>query len=275
MRHTLILIILCALSVVARAQDKIYCRDGKVIDGRVARVGTKTIIYRKTHDEDVEYTIQRKDVTRIVYANGVVDDFGGTGGTSGKKPRPYYGKNIISVMPAVYTACIDNSMSDPGIGVSYERLLDDHGHIGLYLPVIVNFPSVRDYEGPLGGSGSGLPTYNSYCFMPGVKFYPGPGSDKVRYSIGGSFFLITGKEPYMVYAANTYSTGTPSGTYTYSMFGLMINNSVSFMASRHVCMSFNIVAGIPFSDNRYANYEGDIGVTAPLVQFSLQMGYRN
>ena len=145
-----------AICFSARAQDKIYKTDGGVIEAKVKKVDPAAVIYKRFDNQDgPEYTILKKQVTKIVYQNGTTDGFEGdakkdasgnnSGVKGGKAAKSKYGDNIISVTPGAYTAAVDGSMNDVGVGISYERLLDKRGHIGLNLPVLMSFSSNKDY----------------------------------------------------------------------------------------------------------------------------------
>src|SRR5271166_2317949 len=100
-----ICITLTALS--AYAQDKIYKKDGNEIDAKVKSVGEKTVTYKRFDNQDgPEYSILKKDITKIVYQNGSTDVFEGFDkdvepGRGARRPKEKdkgvkYGKNIFS-----------------------------------------------------------------------------------------------------------------------------------------------------------------------------------
>jgi hypothetical protein len=268
------------LSMYANAQDKIYKKSGGVIDAKVKMVSDNAIEYKRANNADgPDYTILKRDVDKIVYQNGTVDNFeeGGHDGIhahgKGKSVKPKYGDNIISVMP-VYTAQLDGGtdfpgFSDPGIGISYERLLDKNGHISFYLPVVLSFASQGDYRSyttTLGNSG-----YTSVMFMPGIKFYPARNTEKFRYSLGASFFAMTGNEPYAVYDYS-YTSSYIGGDWNYTMYGIMVINSLNVTVN-HLFVAFDFGMGVPFSDNRRRNYTF-IDNPFPIVQFGVKVGVR-
>ena len=220
MRHLskILLLFVASISVAAglRAQDKIYKTDNSIIEAKVKKVDPASIVYKRFDNQDgPEYTILKKEVVKIIYQNGVTDIFDegengkaerkGAGskndkGGDNKSVKKKYGNNILSLVPGAYTVSVDGSINDVGIGASYERLLDKHGHIGLILPVVVCFASSKDfnnyaynYYNSNGATYSG--NYHSVFLMPGVKFYPATSKNAVRYSIGASLFCAFGTEP--------------------------------------------------------------------------------
>jgi hypothetical protein len=293
--NTSLLIILAAASFSVHAQDKIYKTDGTVIDAKVTAVATATVTYKRYDNQGgPDYTILKKDVAQIKYENGTTDVIAGAtvkenhrtyakGGAKKEKYEKKYGDNILSIIPAGYTVSADGTMNDVGIGICYERLLDEKGHISFNLPILVSFSSSRDFNNSNLYYPNGLPTninyndYHSYFINPGVKFYPAPNRERVRYSLGLSFFAIFGSEPYAVYDNNSQTGIYPSGNYNYSLYGFMLSNSVNIAATKHFGMAIDLGAGIPISDNRFADNDGLDGllggVGGPFIQFGLRIGY--
>ena len=283
---TCLLAIILLFSIAAHAQDKIYKKDGGVINAKVKTIGSNTITYKRFDNQDgPEYTIFKKDVTKIVYENGTTDSFEGTdaneptkrsgsAGPKAGKTSKKYGDNILSIIPGAYTADLDGTMNDPGIGICYERLLDERGHISITLPLVISFLSDKDFSNYYyNGSYSGYTSakgYTSLSLMPGIKFYPARSNNVVRYSLGASFFTIVGKEPFYVYSSNTSS----SSDYHYTMYGLMLSNSINFSPTKHLYIAMDLNSCMPLSDNRRADRSSLDLIFAPLMQFLLKVGYR-
>ena len=284
--------IVLLLSFSALAQDKLYKKDGTVIAVIVKTVGSNTINYTRFDNQGgPEYTILKKEVSKIIYQNGTTDNFNektssndkGLGDSKNGKFAKKYGNNIISIIPGAYTASVDGTINDVGIGISYERFLDPKCHISLCVPVLFSFSSNKDYNNSIVYNGQ--TSYNSYTsvyFMPGIKFYPASRKEKVRYSIGASFFTIFGSEPYSVY--DNYNNGgglyPEPGSYNYVMYGFIISNSVNISVTKHMYFAIDLGTGIPISDNRYAQnnsiglgQDGN-GIFDPWIQCGLKVGYR-
>jgi hypothetical protein len=276
--------VLCIISLSASAQDKIFKKDGKVIESKVKAIGDNTIVYKRFDNQDgPEYTLFKNEVNKIVYENGTTDNFNGTGSMHGKAKGPN-GKNakspdnILAVIPGAYTAAVDGTMNDVGIGLSYERLADNNGHFGLLLPLMINFSSKQDYANNYyyGSSTgySGDKSYRSVMFAPGAKFYPARKNETVRYALGFQFFALFGKEPYEIYDGSYTSSSTLQQDWKYNMFGMIISNSVSLSVAEKFYMEFFINGCIPFSDNRFNNHTASDNLFAPFIQFGFKMGGR-
>ena len=276
--RTYLLFCLLFATLCVSAQDKIYRTNGKVIEAKVKSVENNTVTYIRSDNPDgPSYTIVKGEVEKIVYQNGSVDNFsGGSGGNSKRdKGHKRLGNNFLSLAPAIYTFGLDGqSLKDPGIGICYERLLDKDGHIGFVLPVVLNFTQKSDfYYYSYGSNNSTDKSYHSMMFMPGVKFYPAKAYQKVRYALGVSLFTMFGSEPYWAYDQN--NTGTsPQGDWHYTMYGLIVSNSVNISVTPKFYMALDVNAGIPFFDNRFRDMSTLDGIVSPLMQIALKTGYR-
>lgn len=64
------------LATAVKAQDKIHKADGEIINAKVKSVGTSTITYVRFENQDgPEYTVDKDDVSEIIYENGSKDVF--------------------------------------------------------------------------------------------------------------------------------------------------------------------------------------------------------
>ena len=296
-------------SITLLAQDKIYTKAGEVISAKVTSINVNTITYKRfDNQQGPDYTISKKDVLKIIYENGTTDNFEGQetiettqrsvksnrgtdknlkkDGNSNKqsvtdrikaaadKNLKKYGSNIFTIVPGAYTADMDGSLGDVGIGLCYERLLDARGHISVTLPVLVNFSSNRSGNGFLNGypgSVASVSGYTALSLMPGVKFYPARKDRSVRYAIGASFFAFFGSEPSFVYDPNTGG----GGNIHYALYGLMLTNSINISVTKHLFLGLDFNSGIPVSDNRFVDRSGVEEIfIAPILQFVLKVGYR-
>ena len=267
----------------ANAQDKIYKKDGTVIDAIIKEVGDKTINYKRFDNPNgPDYTILKKNSLRIVYQDGTFDNFDGNGKTA-STPKiekegnntplvKRFGDNILTFIPGSYTMC--TSINDPGIGICYERLLDNKGHFSLVLPVTLNFSQKKDFNTNLYYYNNYLNSsvnYYSYLLMPGVKIYPLNSSYKVRHALGASFFVISGTEPYWSY--DYTASPASSDKWRYTMYGMVLSNSVNVSVTRNFYMELDMNIGLPFSDNRISDH-ASVDITGPLLQFALKAGGR-
>jgi hypothetical protein len=268
-------IIICSLlfATGVYAQDKIYTHDGDVINGTVKEVGVKNISYKKADNTDgPTYTIPKAQVDKIEYKNGSTDDFEEANNIQAAVPHhrhhgagaegdgKHYGANIISVIP--FTMIGDNIQSGPGLGISYERMLDKKGMISFYLPLAVNFVTTTYYGTPYSSYTTNNTSSNFYA-MPGVKIYPTGSNGICKYALGTSLFISDGTK----YTTDSYGYQIKQ---TYGTFGIIINNSLNVCANSHIY--FNIEGGLGMSYTGWGGNANKFG--GFLGQFSMRVGYR-
>ena len=281
--------LLLAITLTAFAQDKIYTNEGNTIEAKVISISPSKVLYKRFENQaGPEYNLPLRDIKKIVYQNGTVDEFNGRTFTPAKKTdrrgnartkaRYELGNNIVSVIPGAYTYAFEGNMNDPGVGICYERNLERNGHLSVVLPILYNFSSDKDFVNYLSSSSSsyaGAGNYHSVSFMPGVKFYPASNKNRVRYSLGLSIFATFGSEPYTAYDRSYYarSSSNPQDWH-YSVYGLLFSNSLNASVTKHFFIGIDINAGMPLSDNRDKDYNSTIGSLTPLMQFVLKVGAR-
>lgn len=285
----LILSLLFLVPFSLQAQDKIYKRDGSIIESKVRTVSASKITYKRfDNQEGPDYSTYVRDVEKIIYQNGVVDNFETKAHSREGRIRKEkkidgadkHGNNLFTFVPGAYTAALNGTINDPGIGFCYERLLDDDGHIGFVLPLLYSFAQNKNYNNYYYTSSyayTGPNNHTSLTFAPGVKFYPDRGERMARYAIGASFFATMGTEPYDVYD-NNFSSGVAPGTrgdWRYTMYGALVSNSINITVSKHFYMEFDVNGMVAFSDNRRrdASFMND-DMALPVLQFVLKTGVR-
>jgi len=275
----------------AFAQDKIYTRNGDVMEVKVKVIGEKNITYKRVDNEDgPSYIINKKEVERIQYENGdedvIVSERRGPMRPDRmerfdkhRKPKLDYGNNIISAAPLQITE------NGPGFGLSYERVLDKKNNIvSFYMPFVMSFNmdnSRYDYYGYYNNSRH---DYSFYA-MPGLKFYPTGGKGKVRYAIGPNIVLRYAQYTDYYYYGDIYpyySSYYYPGPYkvdrnSFTM-GMIVNNSLNINPTPHLHMGLELGVGFSYFTNTSNNYnyylnEND-GEPVPLVQFGFHIGYR-
>lgn len=73
------LFLLMSASCLTYGQDIIFKTDGSRINAKVSKVATETIEYKNLDNPDgPSYEVSKKEVTKIVYKNGYVEDISGT-----------------------------------------------------------------------------------------------------------------------------------------------------------------------------------------------------
>src|SRR5690606_17813393 len=176
------------LSVPAAAQDKIYKKDGAIIDAEIKEVGTRTIKYKRANNSDgPDFVIGKNEVEKIRYEDGTEDYYDPrrrmmdrarpeTASRKGVK----YGNNILAANPLQIMTSGESSYTGNdgpsfGFGISYERILDKNGIVSFYLPAYVGFLNTNSYNtyyGPNPNPTIQNKNLTNIYIMPGVKFYP-------------------------------------------------------------------------------------------------------
>lgn len=184
-------------------------------------------------------------------------------------------RNVIAISPFQFT---ENGV---GVGLSYERSLDEAGYISLYVPIMATFKNRSDFNYYYYGNGA---NNNMYYAMPGVKFYP-TRMGKVKYAIGPSAVIAFGhKDNYLPkmydpYVTNYYNGGYVTYPYPYYnynfgtdrfLLGMMLNNSLNFNPTPHFYAGIEFGFGFTFID-RVGGYETG---TKGLAQGAFKVGYR-
>jgi len=185
----------------------------------------------------------------------------------------------IAFSPLQYT---ENGV---GVGLSYERALDKNGIVSAYVPAIATFNlKHRDHNYYDNGyyydpyyNNNQRPSYMVYL-MPGVKFYP-TGMGKVKYAIGPNAVIGMGQKTTrynypMYYTSSYYNPGYT--TYVPAerienrlLLGMMINNSLNIMATKHLYIGAEMGFGFTYYD-KVGNYNEGINF---LTQGAFKMGY--
>lgn len=248
------------------AQDKLYKKNGDMMEVSVTEITPRTITYKKTgNPEGPSYTINKGEVAKIIYPNGSEDYFGEADKkASGRKRNTKYGNNIISIMPLQIT-------SNVGVGIAYERVIDKDGILSFYLPATIAF--VSNAVDPVTGIATNNTRNNpTFYIMPGLKFYPTGGKGVVRYSVGPNLTYITGKEYVnnFIYDDMGNIIGQDIGDKQRSALGIMVTNGLNINPNAHLHLGLEL--GIGFT---YFNKIGNVNDNSePIAQFGFKLGYR-
>lgn len=264
---TLLLTTVCAVSFTASiAQDKLYKKNGDMLEVKVTEITPRTISYKK-HDNTngPSYTINKADVAKIIYENASEDYFGEADQLKrnlNKKPVKY-GNNIISAMPMQLLT------EGVGVGIAYERVLDKGGILSFYLPVAM---SLTNSSGRVTNPQTGLVNTENrpyYYIMPGLKFYPTGSKGVVRYAVGPNLTYFTGQRYDFKYdnLGNTIGVGWQ----THNALGIMITNSLNINPTSRIHIGLELGLGFTYINKM----DGiDVGQPDPLAQFGFKIGYR-
>ncbi len=278
LKTTLFASILLILSSATYAQDKIFKKDGSVIEAKVLEVGVKTVSYKRIDNEDgPRYTVAKSSLDRIEYENGS-NDFFDQRSKEEHSPKvdnsALYGNNIISFFPML----VNNG--GIGLGVSYERLFGKKSFISFYMPFSVTLNSGENDYYYYNGGNQPEDQY-TYTFMPGVKIYPTGAKGKVRYAIGPSLAFQFGKE-YSGVMPLYNSNGTVFAQVPVYrdrfLAGAVVTNSLNVSPTKHLYLGIELALGFVFYEdyNGYSNtytfepYDMD----EPIAQFGFKIGYR-
>ncbi len=193
----------------------------------------------------------------------------------GQDTLPQPCRNILDVQAAFYFS--EDVHQDFGFGIAYERILDKKCKWGLYLPLTVGFSRDRDFMDffEYNNNGSNARPYQSLIFVPGIKWYAGRKSCRVKYSLGPSLYIETGRGPNfsLPETKNNYS-----GAVNYNVLGYMVTNSLDVHITRQ--FSIDAVLGTGFATNYYGQRLSafvpfrKIDGPGVLYQCFLKAGYR-
>jgi hypothetical protein len=240
------------------AQDKIFKKNGEVIDAKLSLINSEIVVFKRYDNPNgPEYTIPKGDVAKIKYSNGTQDIFEENndriGVAKGKENVRSYSevsrnKNIIALAPLQFT---DHGY---GLGLSWEHTLDQAGWISMNIPAIVtwNFvdPSVTKRDA-------------MFYLMPGAKVYTNlNGPQKDKFSIGPSLLMGVG-------------SGTPfnhdlSEHMSHFELGALANFGFNVFPAPHIYIGGDFGLGFTYL-NQYDNKNYG---TEFLFEFSFKIGYR-
>ena len=245
------------------AQDKIFKKNGEVIDAKVKSVTPEMITFKKFDNPDgPDYSIPKQDVVKIKYQNGSEDIFeenndriGVTSSNINNRTKTAINNNIVSFAPIEFS---DNGY---GVGLSFERLLDKTGWVSLFVPAYLTFSS-RSIKNFNTGQ---YDIHHSPMFYlaPGIKIYTNLNSTrKAKYSICPSLVFATGSG----YNSENGDVAEQSRT----QMGAMVSFGWNYFPSNHLYMGFDLGLGATYTNS----YGGQTAGTTGLSHASLRVGYR-
>ena len=285
-----LLIAALVLSFAAQAQDEIQLRNGDVIEAKVRELTPGTIKYQKV-DNGPLYTVNRRDVRRIVYESGATEEMDNRRGRDGDnadnigmrsyfRPGPNaarFGQNVLAVLPIAMT---DRSVA--GFGLRYERTLDKDGYLSAVLPVVVSLVGENSYYSYGSGGYVNDNTSRPYFqFYPGVRFYPATSKHAFAYALGFNLMAGTGKQWRQTSGYSTQGQYVSGYSYVNNFrLGMMLSNSLNFAPSPRLHIGLEFMLGFRYL-NQYEggnsnsnNYYNESLNGSPCVNFNMGIGYR-
>jgi hypothetical protein len=145
------------------AQDVITLRNGKVMKVQIQEVNQKEIAYRKAENANGPlYKIYTRDVLRIDYESGAVDNFADSNEKSnsllGSKSLSNAGRNILSIDAM--------SLLFQNIELSYEFMPGKEKKLGIRIPISVNMQGTSSNSNMIGN------TRNVFFSGVDLNYYP-------------------------------------------------------------------------------------------------------
>lgn len=200
-----------------QAQDIITMRNGEQIKASNIEVDGTVLKYKKFElPEGATYSKYLKDVSKITYENGDVEEFSSSNGS--RSDYPISGKNLVG-----YNYF---DLSTLNFSFIYERILTEDKAVSLYIPIRIGFAQSSSYLERPNNYGAGL----------GIFVYPF-GQGKISYYTG-PMFMYSNRLVYMDY----YDPIT--GNYIYTEED---HNHVSAYVMNGFKLNFNQNLGINFS----------------------------
>jgi hypothetical protein len=271
----LLVVVLCLAGLRVVAQDRMYKKNGEIIEIKLLRLSSTEITFKKFDNLDgPEYSIPKGDVVRIRYANGSsdvfeenndklgVDDKGRSIGAvryMDKKSAPK-DQNIIAFAPIAFT---ENGY---GFSLSYERTLDKRGWVSFYFPTYFTFSSSQSYDPVTGASVTHNFHNGMFYLMPGIKFYTNLNSpNRMKHSVGLNLVTAFGSSD-----NNNDINYNSTSTYSRTMVGAIASYGGNMFPTNHLYLGWDAGMGMSYVND----WDGQPHSTQFLIQLSLRCGYR-
>jgi hypothetical protein len=264
-------ILLSSAFLFTKGQDVLVKKNGSTIEGKVTEVGIDRVLYKISgEDGSANFVVRKSELNRIEFGNGqtVFLDERNLPGRKKTTTDPSVGipgRHLINFSPF---KALD---SGPGLGFSYEVLVDKRGYFGVILPFSVMFPDQVFYD----FDGNGVQRKTFYL-SPGLKIYPF-GQRRVTYAVGPTFFTGFGKgyRNNGIYDPNT-GTYTDLGARSRTFrFGLIVNSYVNFQITPQFQIGLNGGLGSRYVDretfNSMRSTDNGINITG---EFNFNLGLR-
>ncbi len=270
-------LILAVVSTHVFAQDRMYKKNGEIVEINLIRLSPSEITFKRFDRPDgPEYTIPKGDVMKIRYANGSSDVFEENNDRIGVNdegrpvaPQHFVDKrsapkdqNIIAVAPIVFTE------NGHGFGFTYERTLDKRGWVSLYCPFYLTYSS-NNNSGTSGTQSTDNFFNPMYYLEPGIKFYTNLNSlNRMKHSLGLNLVLGLGSNTasnYDYYTGNTVNTNSSR-----ALVGALVGYGGNMFPTNHLYLGYSMGLGMTYVND----YGGVSHPVAALFEASIRCGYR-
>lgn len=269
-KKVIVLTIAFGSAIMANAQDKIMKKNGELVDSKILIIDNSAVTFKKYNNIDgPNYKLDVTEIDKIVFENGRTQIFNQNEPkqyqpstntptvevTSAPKVITPTKKNVFVFAPMQISTPSPNSL---GLGLHYERILDESGIVAFYLPVAFS-PAAKDNS---GSTTEGLKFGDMVWTYPGLKIYPSGYNKVFNYALGASFVYGTGKmtrtttDYNMVYNPNFIYTPT-SITTDCKVYGMMLHNSININV-KSLCLGFEGGLGFPYSFSSVSISDGPI-----------------
>jgi hypothetical protein len=279
------LFFLCRIRVTA--QDIIKLKDSTEIKAKIETITPGEVVFKKADSlSGPDCTIKKSKIERLIFANGVTQQINkglqyklkkhhGTAWLASDNKA--YGRNILSF---AFIQSTDASISQgggayPGIGVHYERMLNDHSRFSFYFPFTVSFYTTSGYVD--GSTYSNQNTHPFFYTYPGFKYYPMGNHRLLGFSVGLSLAAGFGNKYHTdlndTTGLNTFATENRQVL----KIGPMANTGIDIMLTKHLYLGAEFGIGITIYDNDYDeddNTESYKNHVSDLFQVNAKAGYR-
>ncbi len=154
MKKTIILIIALLITNIGFSQDFIYLKDGSMIQGTINEVNIGNIIYTNHNNpEGPTYSIKTEIVSKIVFANGYVREFGPDATSQASSGSSYENEK-----DNYFALGVGVGRSYGGLGLRAQGRFGKQKGLGLHLGY---------------GRNPGIGEHNDYgnCWALGVKYF--------------------------------------------------------------------------------------------------------
>jgi hypothetical protein len=279
-----------ATAVPAIAQDRIHTTSGNIIPCKVKSVSIFWVRYYRPGEDSHSRSIDGKKVERVIYADGSrwsprPKHIQAKRDDKAQKPKPLKsapqmpfavstcGRNIISLAPIVVNSSESWSLPPNGLGMHYERFLDEKRSISFTLPLSVSFFMMDYMHGVEGYAPEKIKEALFTQLNPGVKYYPFGSNHRATYSFGPALGIGWGNRFNYLRDAQGKHIDTLLNE-KYSNLAFLINNALYVWPHRSFFFGVELNVGISFEKAAIELGFEQFTYKEPFAQFLFEFGFR-